>query len=228
MNTSTTTVELAQPVLGHNDRAAEANASRLHIHGILALNLMASPGAGKTTLILATALHPDFRLRTGVIEGDLATRIDADRIAAAGFAVTQINTDGGCHLDADMVARGLDGLPLDTIDVLFVENVGNLVCPAHFALGTRINVVFGSVPEGHDKPYKYPGIYAVADVVVVTKADLLPYMEFDADAFVAGVRLVNRTAPVFVLSCRTGEGMGPWIDWLRATWAESRQRIHAG
>lgn len=221
------TVELAKPILSRNDQIAAANAQALQSHGILGLNMMASPGAGKTRLILATALHPGLGLRSGVIEGDLATRIDADAIAAQRIPVTQINTDGGCHLEADMIANALSDLPLDEIDVLFVENVGNLVCPANFLLGTNANIVFGSAPEGHDKPYKYPGIYAVADAVVLTKADLIPHLEFDVDAFRSGVRLVNPGAPVFVLSSRTGEGMGAWIDWLRAQHAALDQASNA-
>lgn len=220
------TIEVARPILDVNDQNAARNAARLARHGILALNLMASPGAGKTSLIFATALHPALDLRAGVIEGDLATRIDADRIAAHGIPVTQINTGGGCHLEAAMVEAGLDALPLEDIDILFVENVGNLVCPAHFALGTQINVVFGSAPEGHDKPYKYPGIYACADAVIVNKADLIPYLDFDLAAFEAGVRLVNATAPVFALSCRTGDRLEPWIGWLRERFAQNRQRAH--
>lgn len=219
-----TTVELAQPILSHNGQIAASNAALLQRHGIFGLNLMASPGAGKTCLILATALHPELGLRTGVVEGDLATRIDADSIAARGIPVTQINTEGGCHLEAGMIAAGLRDLPLHEIDLLFVENVGNLVCPAHFALGTQANVVFGSAPEGHDKPFKYPAIYAVADAVVLTKADLLPWLDFDVDSFMTGVRLVNPSAPLFVLSSRTGEGMSPWIAWLRAGHATHARR----
>jgi hydrogenase nickel incorporation protein HypB len=216
------TIEVEQKLLAPNDATAAAVRARLDAAGVTALNLMASPGAGKTTLILATAQALQDAtpgqppLRVGVIEGDLATRIDADRIASAGHPVVQINTDGGCHLDAAMIAAALDQLPLDALDLVLIENVGNLVCPAHFDLGAHAAVVFGSVPEGDDKPRKYPAIYAVANVVVVTKFDLAPLLDFEFDAFVQGVRLVNRQAPVLPLSSRTGEGMAAWVAWLHA------------
>lgn len=206
-------------LLAANDADAAAVRRQLDAAGITAVNLMASPGAGKTTLILATGRalaampHP---LRLGVIEGDLATRIDADRIAAEGFPVVQINTAGGCHLEAGMVAAALDALPLDQIDLLLIENVGNLVCPAHFDLGAHAAVVLGSTPEGDDKPRKYPGIYAVADAVLVSKFDLAPLLDFDLAAFDQGVRLVNPHAPVLPLSARSGAGMEGWLAWLRA------------
>jgi hydrogenase nickel incorporation protein HypB len=149
-----------------------------------------------------------------VIEGDLASRIDADTIAARGIPVTQINTGGGCHLDAPMIRTALPDLPLDVIDLLFVENVGNLVCPANFALGAHIAVVVASAPEGHDKPYKYPGMFAAADAVVLNKADLLAVFEFDLATFRRGVAMVNPHAPVFVVSCRSGDGMDEWMIWL--------------
>jgi hydrogenase nickel incorporation protein HypB len=209
------TVSVVRHVLESNDERAARNRAVLDAAGVRALNLMASPGAGKTSVILATAAQLRARgLRPGVIEGDLATRIDADRIAAAGYPVVQINTDGGCHLDAVMIDGALSDLPLGEIDLLFIENVGNLVCPANFALGAHANVVIASVPEGHDKPYKYPGIYSGADAVVLNKADLTELLEFDTAAFEQGVRLVNRHAPVFVLSCRTGAGMDAWVAWL--------------
>lgn len=212
---SGTVVDITQHVLAGNDAAAAENRATLDAAGVIALNLMASPGAGKTSLILATAarLRADG-CRAGVIEGDLATRIDADRVAAAGYSVAQINTGGGCHLDATMVRGGMAALDLTSIDVLFVENVGNLVCPANFALGSHANVVVASVPEGHDKPFKYPGIYAAADVVVLNKCDLAALLEFDAVTFAAGVRLVNPHAPLFTLSSRTGEGVAAWAEWI--------------
>ncbi len=206
-----------------NDADADAIRRRLQAAGVTAVNLMASPGAGKTTLILATgrALAAQAApgrppLRLGVIEGDLATRIDADRIAAAGFPVVQINTDGGCHLDAAMVAAALNTLPLAEIDLLLIENVGNLVCPAHFDVGAHAAVVLGSLPEGDDKPRKYPAIYATADAVLVTKFDLAPVLDFDLTAFEQGVRLVNGDAPVLPLSARSGAGMEAWVEWLQA------------
>lgn len=230
MSSSGEVLALERNLLAGFEPAAAANRARLHAAGVTAVNLMASPGAGKTTLILATAQAlAGVRLPSGrspclgVIEGDLATRIDADRIAAQGIPVVQINTAGGCHLDASMIAAALDALPLDSIDLLLIENVGNLVCPAHFDLGAHAAAVLASVPEGDDKPRKYPGIYAVADAVVVTKFDLAPLLEFDTAAFEQGVRLINRHAPLLSLSARTGAGMQAWVDWLLA-----RHARHAG
>ncbi len=210
----TTTIAVAQPILSANDKVAAANRAALDAAGVLALNLMASPGAGKTSFILATIGRLPAAQRPGVIEGDLASRIDADRIAAAGVPVVQINTGGGCHLDAPMIQTALPGLPLTDLDLLFIENVGNLVCPANFALGAHANVVIASAPEGHDKPYKYPGMFASAAVVILNKADLLAVFDFDVDYFQHGVRMVNPAAPLFVLSCRSGAGFEPWMQWL--------------
>lgn len=209
-------IPVVQQILGANDAVAEENRQTFDAHGILGVNLMASPGAGKTSLILATLNCLPTAIRIGVIEGDLAGSIDTDRIAGRGVPVVQINTGGGCHLDAPMVRRGLSALPLAEIDLLFVENVGNLVCPANFQLGTHRNVVVASVPEGHDKPYKYPGIFAVADVVVLNKVDLLEVFEFDLPAFEAGLRLVNQHAPLFLLSCKRGRGVEEWVGWVMA------------
>lgn len=207
-------IAVQKRILNANDAVAAENRQRLDAAGVLAVNLMASPGAGKTSLILATAGRLPPGVRPGVIEGDLASRIDADRVAAHDIPVTQINTGGGCHLDAPMVRGALDQLPLADIAVLFIENVGNLVCPAEFDLGAHLAVVVASAPEGHDKPYKYPGMFARADAVILNKADVLAVFDFDVPYFRQGVRLVNPDAPVFVLSCRTGEGCDAWLDWL--------------
>ncbi len=207
-------VSVVKQILSANDAVADRNREILAGAGIFGLNLMASPGAGKTSLILATLdrLPPDQR--PGVIEGDLAASIDADKIAARGVPVVQINTGGGCHLDAPMIQSALADLPLDEIDLLFVENVGNLVCPADFALGTARNVVVASVPEGSDKPYKYPGMFAAAHVVVLNKADMIEIFEFDVDYFHRGLEMVNPGVPLFILSCKTGAGMDGWMEWL--------------
>ncbi|MGL4651347.1 MAG: hydrogenase nickel incorporation protein HypB [Caldilineaceae bacterium] len=222
-------VEIGRSLLAAYEPAAGDVRARLAAANVTAVNLMASPGAGKTTLVLATAQAlatsasgEARRCRLGVIEGDLATRIDADRIAAQGIPVVQINTAGGCHLDAPMIGAALDNLPIASLDLLLIENVGNLVCPAHFDLGARAAVVLGSVPEGDDKPRKYPGIYAVADAVVVTKFDLAPLLDFDMDAFVQGVRLVNPDAPIIALSARTGVGVSEWLTWLMTLRAGGR------
>lgn len=208
-------VEVERRILSANDRVAREVRDALTAAGTYAINLMASPGAGKTSLILATAARLPSEVVPGVIEGDLASRIDADTIAARGIRVTQINTGGGCHLDAQMVLAALADLPLDAIDLLFIENVGNLVCPANFKLGADADIVVASTPEGHDKPYKYPGIFATADAVVLNKADLLDVFEFDVGYFRTGLQMVNPHAPLFLVSCKTGEGLEAWLMWLR-------------
>jgi hydrogenase nickel incorporation protein HypB len=207
-------IPVVKEILSANDQIAAENRATFIEKGILTLNLMASPGAGKTSFILATSERLPAGVRPGVIEGDLASRIDADKIEACGIPVVQINTGGGCHLDAPMIRTVLPALPLDEIDLLFVENVGNLVCPANFALGAEVAVVVASVSEGFDKPYKYPGMFAVAEVVILNKADLMEVFEFDLDYFRRGLEMVNPAAPLFVLSCRTGAGIDAWIQWL--------------
>jgi hydrogenase nickel incorporation protein HypB len=177
---------------------------------------MASPGAGKTTLIMRTIqeLTPDLHI--GVIEGDTApVTIDADKILALGMPAIQINTGGNCHLDAIMVARGLNQLPLEGLDLLIIENVGNLICPAAFNLGAHANVLIASVPEGDDKPYKYPGIYRGLQVLIISKIDLLPYLEFDMNYFRQGVEILNSGLLTFPLSAKSGQGFTPWVDWLK-------------
>ncbi len=207
-------VPVMERILSANDRVALANRKRLDEAGIAAVNVMASPGAGKTSLILRTIAALAGRLRIGVIEGDLAGRVDADKVAQTGTPVVQINTGGGCHLDAPQVQAALDQLPLDDIDLLFVENVGNLVCPAGFDLGEHVKLLIADVPEGHDKPVKYPGMFEVVDAVVLNKMDLLPYIDFDLEAFRTAVRAVNPKAPLFEVSCKTGEGLEPFLVWL--------------
>jgi hydrogenase nickel incorporation protein HypB len=174
---------------------------------------MASPGAGKTSLILATAAQLEA-VRIGVIEGDVASSIDAETIAAHGLPVVQINTGGGCHLDAPMIRSALPHLNLTGLDLLFIENVGNLICPANYRLGAELALVVASVTEGQDKPYKYPGMFAAADVVVLNKVDLLELLEFDVAAFEHGVRMVNPEVPIIHVSCRTGAGIDTWAEWL--------------
>ncbi len=211
-------IPVVQHILSANDQIAAENRALFDASGILVLNLMASPGAGKTSVILATAARLPAAMRPGVIEGDLASRIDADIIAARGIPVTQINTGGGCHLDAPMIRSALPGLPLADLNLLLIENVGNLVCPANFALGADLNVVVASAPEGHDKPYKYPGMFAAADVVLLNKADLIDVFEFDLPFFERGLRMVNDRAPLFLLSCKSGAGVDAWVDWLAGRW----------
>lgn len=205
---------VVEEILSANDQVAAQNRNLMNQHGILAVNIMASPGAGKTSVILRTIEALQGRLRVAVIEGDVAGRVDADKVAETGTPVVQINTGGGCHLDALQVQRALEQLPLDGIDLLLIENVGNLICPTGFALGEHLKVMVASVPEGHDKPLKYPGMFTVVDALLLNKTDLLPYFDFDAEAFRAAVRALNTTAPLFEVSCRTGEGIGAWVEWL--------------
>lgn len=212
---SFTRVPVVEKILSANDQVAAQNLQRLQQARVLAINLMASPGAGKTSFILQTINALKDRLRIGVIEGDTApVTIDADKVIAAGMPAVQINTGGDCHLDAVMIANGLQQLPLDQLDLIVVENVGNLVCPAAFNLGTHINVLIASIPEGDDKPYKYPNIYRGLSSLIINKIDLLPYVPFRMDYFRQGVELLNPGLVTFPLSCRTGEGVEAWTDWL--------------
>ena len=207
-------IPVVKQILSANDQVAAENRAVFDTTGVFVVNLMASPGAGKTSLILSTVRHLPAEVRPGVIEGDLASTIDADTMAAHGIPVVQINTGGSCHLDAPMIRSALPNLPLGEINLLFIENVGNLVCTADFALGADLAVVVASAPEGHDKPYKYPHMFASADAVVLNKADLLQVFEFDLDYFRRGLEMVNPGVPLFIASCRTGDGLKEWVAWL--------------
>lgn len=209
-------VPVVTQVLKANDQVALENRAAFDAAGVCVVNVMASPGAGKTSVILATIDRLRGRRAAGVIEGDIASSIDAEAIAAHGIPVVQINTGGNCHLDAPMIRTALPHLDLGALDLLFIENVGNLICPANYRLGADIALVIGSVPEGHDKPFKYPGMFAAADVVLLNKCDVSAAFDFDAAAFEEGVRLVNATAPLLRVSCRTGEGLDEWSAWLAA------------
>jgi hydrogenase nickel incorporation protein HypB len=210
------TLPVVEKILSANDRIALENRKLLDEHRVLAVNVMASPGAGKTSLILRSIEALRGHLRVGVIEGDIAGHVDADKVAETGTPVVQINTGGGCHLDAPQVQIALQQLPLDEIDLLFIENVGNLVCPTGFALGEQVNMMIANVPEGHDKPIKYPGMFTVVDALVLNKIDLMPYLDFDREAFCTAVRALNADAPLFEVSCKTGEGLAGWVEWLLA------------
>ena len=208
-------ISIVENILNANDRLAEENFARIEAAGVFSINIIASPGAGKTSLIEKTLPLLKGRLRVAAVDGDIATSIDTDRAAAAGAAAAvQINTGGDCHLDAVMLRGALDQLDLTQFDLLIVENVGNLVCPANFKLGTHKTVLVASVPEGDDKPYKYPGTYRGVDALVVNKIDLLPYVDFRMDYFTQGVQVLNPNVTTFPLSCRTGEGLEAWVDWL--------------
>ncbi|MBK9925154.1 MAG: hydrogenase nickel incorporation protein HypB [Anaerolineales bacterium] len=208
-------IPVVENILSANDRLAEENRARIESAGVFSINLMASPGAGKTSLIEKTLPPLKDKLRVAVVDGDIATSLDADRAAAAGAqASIQVNTGGECHLDAVMLHGALNQLDLKQFDLLMVENVGNLVCPAEFRLGTHKSVLIASVPEGADKPYKYPGMYRGVDALIINKIDLLPYIDFDMDFFRRGVEALNPGVITFPVSCRTGEGMDAWINWL--------------
>jgi len=208
-------IPVVERILSANDKLAEENQSRLDASKVFGVNLMASPGAGKTSLIEQTLPRLAVKLRVAVVDGDIATNIDADRASAAGATVAvQVNTGGECHLDAVMLHQALGQIDLNTVDMLLVENVGNLVCPADFRLGTHKSVLIASIPEGDDKPYKYPGMYRGVDALVINKIDLLPYIDFKMDYFQQGVEALNPGLVTFPLSCRTGEGIDPWVDWL--------------
>lgn len=208
-------ISVIENILSANDRIALDNRQKLDNAGVFAVNMMASPGAGKTSLIEHTIKNLKSSLQLAVIDGDIASSIDADRAAAAGAEAIQINTGGQCHLDAIMLHEALNQINLSNIDILIVENVGNLICPASFKLGTHKSVLIASIPEGDDKPYKYPVMYRGVDAMVINKIDLLPYVPFDLDYFKRGVEVLNTGLITFTLSCRTGEGIDAWIEWLK-------------
>jgi len=208
-------IKVLKDVLSANDRIALENRRLLDKKGVLAINVMASPGAGKTSVILQTISGLKNEISVGVIEGDVQSRIDADRIAQENVPVYQINTGGECHLDANMVKRALKEIPLDDIDILFIENIGNLICTAEFKIGTHKNLVIASVPEGHDKPLKYPLMFTVADVILVNKIDLLPYSNFDTQAYRKAVKGLNDKVEVIEISCATGHGIDKWLGWVK-------------
>ncbi len=213
-------LSLELDLLAKNNAIAAANRTRLQAQGTLALNLMSSPGAGKTTLLVATVEALADRLPIAVVEGDQATDNDALRIRATGAPAIQVNTGKGCHLDAGMIAHALDHGIAPESGILFIENVGNLVCPAGFDLGEAKKVVVVSVTEGEDKPLKYPDMFAVADLVLVSKRDLLPHLRFDMDALVANARRARPTVEILTVSGETGAGMDVWLAWIERTRAQ--------
>jgi hydrogenase nickel incorporation protein HypB len=216
-------VELEAKVFAKNDALAAKNRAWFAGREILAVNLVSSPGAGKTTLLERTIRDLGNELPLFVLEGDQATANDGARIRAAGAPVVQINTGTGCHLEADMVARGLMELKPQAGAVVLIENVGNLVCPAMFDLGERAKVAVLSVTEGEDKPLKYPHMFRAAEVMILNKVDLLPYVDFDAERAIAYARQVNPDITVLRVSARSGEGLGAWYDWLRRERAAARE-----
>jgi hydrogenase nickel incorporation protein HypB len=209
-------VKVLTEILRANDAQAEQNRKLLDSRRVFLLNVMSSPGAGKTTFLIDVTRRLRERLRIGVIEADVASTVDAEKVAEEGIPVLQINTGGGCHIEARQMADALSRFPLDRVDVLFLENVGNLVCTAGYRLGEHRRIVISSVPEGDDKPYKYPTMFHVVDAVVVSKSDLAPHVRYDFDEFSRAVRSINRDVDIFRLSAVTGEGMEKWCEWLVA------------
>ena len=207
-------ITVGEKILGANEDKAKENKKRLDRYGILTINIMSSPGAGKTSLILNTIKHLSKKTRIAVIEGDVASSVDADKVNAVGIPVVQINTAGGCHLDAFMVADALDSLPLDKVDLLFIENVGNLICPNNYLLGEDIRLMIASMPEGDDKPLKYPAMFADTDVVILNKVDLQPYLDFNEKSFRKVVVGLNPDVTILPVSCKSGAGMKDWLAWL--------------
>lgn len=209
-------VPVVEAITKANDEIARLNRAKLDARGILGLNIMASPGAGKTSIIECIVPVLSRELRVGVIEGDIATSFDAERAAAAGATAVQINTGGSCHLEAQMVSQAMDQLPLDKLDLLIVENVGNLICPATFALGTHLNILVASLPEGDDKPYKHPRMYRGVQVLIINKIDLAPYVRFDLERFRCGVSALNEGVRTFEVSCTSGVGIDGLVEWVRS------------
>lgn len=211
----TAKIPVVENILSANDALAGQIQAQLDQAAVLALNVMASPGGGKTSVILRTVRALMDEVRIGVMDGDIV-EIDLRELAALGLPVSLINTGGQCHLDANMVHRALPSMNLGALDLLIIENVGNLICPAAFKLGVHFNIVIASVPEGADKPYKYPSMFRGADVLLLNKMDLQEYMDFDVDYFRQGVEALNPGVAFFPVSCRTGEGLDAWFAWLRA------------
>jgi hydrogenase nickel incorporation protein HypB len=217
-------VVVLERILDENDRTAAANRADFAEHGICAVNVMSSPGAGKTAVLRRTLERLAGRVRVGIVEGDIETSLDADRLSGLGASVALVNTGQGfggeCHLDAPMVRSALPRLPLADLDLVLIENVGNLVCPAEFDVGEHARAMVFSVTEGEEKPLKYPVMFRSADVVLINKVDLLPHLDFDLDAFVDNLRAVNPSVLTLQVSARTGEGLDRWVDWLTAQVAE--------
>jgi len=208
-------VQALTKVLDANDRQAQENREHFEKHGVYAINLMSSPGAGKTSLIETTVETLRDEVRIGVIEGDLETDLDAQRIKNKGAPAYQITTGGACHLDAFMVHEGIHNLPLENLDIVFIENVGNLVCPASYDVGAHMNVVLLAVTEGDDKPEKYPVMFKNADLLVITKTDLLPYVDFSIERAVKSARKIKPNIDFIALSCKTKEGLEDWLEYIK-------------
>jgi hydrogenase nickel incorporation protein HypB len=207
-------IKVVKDIMGANDQIAQKNRQLFDQNKVFVVNVMASPGAGKTSLILETIKRLRGKVKIGVVEGDISSSLDAEAIGKEDVPVVQINTGGECHLDANMTASALGSLPLGKIELLLIENVGNLVCPAEFRIGEDIRILIASTPEGDDKPFKYPLMFHEADAVLINKIDLLPYLKFDVDAFTKAIKGINQKAKIFPISCTTGQGIDEWVSWL--------------
>ena len=209
-------IKVLKTILSANEEIAKKNRALLDKNNVFAVNIMASPGAGKTSLILETIRKLKGRIRIGVIEGDIASSVDAKTVGKEGVPVVQINTGGSCHLDANMIQNALGNMTLEDIELLLIENVGNLVCPAEFTIGDHKKVLISSTPEGHDKPFKYPLMFHTVDVVLLNKVDLMPYLDFDPEIFSRAIKGINEKVEVFPISCTSGQGIEQWLSWLLA------------
>lgn len=207
-------IDMKQPILDKNDSLAAENRRLFEEKRVFVVDLLASPGSGKTSTILATIEALRDRYNIAVIEGDIASSVDAEKIKAQGIAAVQINTGGACHLESDMIRRAVEVLDLDHLDLIIVENVGNLVCPTDFDLGENAKVMILSVPEGHDKPLKYPGVFQAAEAIILNKVDTMPVFDFDEEAFRASVGQLNPGAPIFPIAATKGQGVAEWAEWL--------------
>jgi hydrogenase nickel incorporation protein HypB len=215
---------IKEDILGANAENAKGNQELVDKHHILMINITSSPGAGKTSLIMQTIRRLKGKARMAVIEGDIASSIDADKVSKEGIPAIQINTAGACHLDANMIKKALDNLDLDETDLVVIENVGNLICPAEFALGAHKQVMLLSVPEGDDKPHKYPLMFTQADVILINKIDVLPHFDFNMSAFSKAVNGLNPAAAVYQISAKTGNGLEQWFSWLEHALERKRHK----
>ena len=219
-------IDIEQKILNKNDALAQENRSFFQEKGIFVIDLLASPGAGKTSTILATieALRDEFNI--AIIEGDIASDVDAKRISAQGIPAVQINTGGACHLESNMIRKAVDVLDVDNLDILIIENVGNLVCPTDFDLGEAAKVMILSVPEGDDKPLKYPGIFQAAQAIILNKVDTMGVFDFDENAFRESVEQLNPGVPIFPIAATKGDGVNAWAEYVRACVLEAQQQAH--
>ena len=217
-------IKVGEDILGANEAKARTNKQLLDDNGVFTINIMSSPGAGKTSTILRTINNLQERLKIAVVEGDVASSVDSEKVSALGIPVVQINTAGGCHLDANMVESALGSLPLGDIDLLFIENVGNLICPNAYSLGEDRRIMISSLPEGDDKPLKYPAMFADTDVIVLNKTDLQPHLDFSYDVFNKTFTSLNSDVVIFPVSCKTGDGMELWFAWLESEVGKKKGR----